>query len=202
MPNRDAHTHRTEDPPPYPADHEHGYQDARDQLEREEGRDDFRGFSSAGRPVRRIGDADHFGDRYRAGDGWSQGGRDQWAERDRDLYADGLRDRDDPSAVPRESMLYRGQSGSQAGGHVGEVGWGGRGYEGGHRGHWGDFDRGGQSGLRGGPVYDAQSPYTYEGSSPHTGDDSPDDASGLGEGPSPAHDRSRTWPDDLRRMWR
>src|ERR1700760_62972 len=99
-------------------DIEHGYQDWRDQRDRERGRDDFRGMdrdSRMGSPRRNTGE---HGDRYQGGGQWSQGGRDQWAERDRDMYGDHDYDRNrgygyDDGNPGREQMSYRGgQSGS------------------------------------------------------------------------------------------
>jgi hypothetical protein len=139
-------------------DIEHGYQDWRDQRERERGRDDFRGMdrdSRMGSPRHNTGE---HGDRYQGGGQWSQGGRDQYAERDRDMYGEHDSDRgygyDDGN---REQMAYRGQSGSQAGNHYGTQNMNYQNQQGGNRGHWGDFDRGGQSGGRD-RNYDTQSP--------------------------------------------
>jgi hypothetical protein len=161
-------------------DIEHGYQDWRDQRERERGRDDFRGMDRDSR----MGSARHntgeHGDRYQGGGQWSQGGRDQWAERDRDMYGDHDYDRGRDWASSnqrgggasdyqrdsgygyddgnRERMNYRGQSGSQAGNHYGNQNMNYQNEQGGNRGHWGDFDRGGQSGGRD-HNYDTQSPH-------------------------------------------
>lgn len=160
-------------------DIEHGYQDWRDQRDRERGRDDFRGLDRdsrmGGSPRHNTGE---HGDRYQGGSQWGQGGRDQWAERDRDMYGDHEyergyrfdRDRDWASGEQRgtgygyddgngrQQMNYRGQSGSQAGGRYG----GGTNtntanQQGGNRGYWGDFDRGGRSGGRD-MNYDTMSP--------------------------------------------
>jgi osmotically-inducible protein OsmY len=181
-------SHRDEDRStfhPQPGRDEHGYQDPRDQRDREHGRDDVRGLDREMHSDRSSEDH-QFGDRFSAGRGGSQGGRDQFAERDRNMYAD--RDRDWASSSQRSEGRtrmggdtqrgsgygsgdgsmgrertsygnYGGQSGSQAGGRYGNQGWSGQGNEGGSRGHWGDFDRGGQSGDRGQSGYDTQSPY-------------------------------------------
>jgi hypothetical protein len=158
-------------------DIEHGYQDWRDQRDRERGRDDFRGMdrdSRMGSPRNNTGE---HGDRYQGGGQWSQGGRDQYAERDRDMYGDHdyERGRDWASSTQRgggygyddgnrgggnqdrEQMNYRGQSGSQAGNHYSTQNMNYQNQQGGNRGHWGDFDRGGQSGGRD-RNYDTQSP--------------------------------------------
>ncbi|HEY6038800.1 MAG TPA: BON domain-containing protein [Kofleriaceae bacterium] len=128
------------------------------------------------------------GDRYQGGSQWGQGGRDQWAERDRDVYGDHEydrgyhfdRDRDWVSNEQRgdqrgtgygyddgngrQQMNYRGQSGSQAGGHYGsQSNTSSPNQQGCNRGHWGDFDRGGRSGGRD-MNYDTMSPrYGREG---------------------------------------
>jgi osmotically-inducible protein OsmY len=105
---------------------EHGYQDVRDQRDRENGRDDFRGLDS---------DNDRrFGDRASAG-----GRGDQFAERDRNMYGDRGYGSYDGSM---------GQSGAHAGGPI-TRGWRGQGVHGGSEGHWGDMDRGGRSSMRG-----------------------------------------------------
>lgn len=134
-------------------DIEHGYQDWRDQRERERGRDDFRGLdrnSRMGSPRHNTGE---HGDRYQGGGQWSQGGRDQWAERDRDMYGDHDYDRgsgygfdDGNPDREREQMHYRGQSGAQAGTRYATQNMNYQNQQGGNRGHWGDFDRGGQYG--------------------------------------------------------
>jgi len=138
-------------------DIEHGYQDRRDQRERERGRDDFRGFDRDAR----TGGARHHehGDRYQGGGQWSQS-RDQYAERDRDMYGDHDYDRgsgygyDDGDR--HMAMNYRGQSGSQAGGRYGQnTSYANQ--QGGNRGEWGDFDRGGRSGAHD-MNYDTMSP--------------------------------------------
>jgi hypothetical protein len=104
---------------------EHGYQDVRDQHDRENGRDDFRGLDS---------DTDQrFGDRASAG-----GRGDQFAERDRNMYGD-------PGSGYQDGSM--GQSGSHAGG-PGIPGWQGQGVLGGSEGHWGDMDCGGRSSTR------------------------------------------------------
>jgi osmotically-inducible protein OsmY len=149
-------------------DIEHGYQDWRDQRERERGRDDFRGLdrdSRMGSPRHNTGE---HGDRYQGGGQWSQGGRDQWAERDRDMYGDHDYDRGrgygfddgDRGGNPdreREQMHYRGQSGAQAGNRYATQNMNYQNQQGGNRGHWGDFDRGGQYGGHD-RNYDTQSP--------------------------------------------
>lgn len=139
---------------------EHGYQDPRDQRERAHGRDDFRGLDRANRDGAR--DDNRFGDRSTGGaSALGEGGRDPWAERDRNLYSD----RDEGTSRgagggygyddgnPRSD--YRGQSGSQAGTMDSNENW--RRDQGGNRGHWGDFDRGGQS-SSGGPARRADDP--------------------------------------------
>jgi BON domain len=135
MPNQHRMNHRDEH---VAAPIEHGYQDPRDQRDRENGRDDFRGLDS---------DRDNrFGDRYSGHRrGWSQG--DQYAERDRDMYSDrserntgyGYND-----GSMGNNMDYRGQSGAQSGNS--NQAWRGQGIQGGSEGHWGDMDRGGRSG--------------------------------------------------------
>jgi osmotically-inducible protein OsmY len=136
------------------ADIEHGYQDWRDQRERERGRDDFRGLDRDPRMGPPRHNTSEHGDRYQGGGQWSQGNRDQYAERDRDMSGDSDRGYgyDDGD---RERMSYRGQSGAQAGGHYDNEHMN---YQGGNRGHWGDFDRGGQSGGARDRNYDTQSP--------------------------------------------
>ena len=148
-------------------DIEHGSQDWRDQRERERGRDDFRGLD---RDARMGGPRHHeHADRYQGGGQWSQS-RDQYAERDRDMYGDHDYDRDRDWASrndqrgagygyddgDRMHMNYRGQSGSQAGGRYGQN-MNYTSQQGGNRGHWGDFDRGGRSGGRD-MNYDTMSP--------------------------------------------
>jgi BON domain-containing protein len=163
------------------ADEEHGYQDWRDQRDREHGRDDFRGLDRAGGDKSQtMRDDNRFGDRYRAGStGWGEGGRDQWAERDRNMYGDrdegnargsggsmerGMMGSDNPRGSgygyddgnpQRERTSYRGQSGSQAGNMYSNESR--QRDEGGNRGHWGDFDRGGQS-RNAGPMRSADDP--------------------------------------------
>jgi osmotically-inducible protein OsmY len=123
MPNTNGRNRDTYQPRP---SDEHGYQDVRDQRDRENGRDDFRGLDS---------DNDQrFGDRASGG-----GGGDQFAERDRNMYGDRGYGYNDGSM---------GQSGSHAGGPI-VRGWRGQGVHGGSEGHWGDMDRGGRSSMRG-----------------------------------------------------
>ncbi|MEO8842667.1 MAG: BON domain-containing protein, partial [Kofleriaceae bacterium] len=131
MANQNGRTHhRDEHIASYTPNVEHGYQDPRDQRDREQGRDDFRGL-----------DSDRHGDRYAGGNGgWSQG--DQYAERDRNTgygYNDG--------SIGRDDMTYRGgQSGSQSGERYGaNPPWQGQGVRGGSEGRWGDMDQGGRS---------------------------------------------------------
>ena len=144
-------------------DIEHGYQDWRDQRDRERGRDDFRGMDRDSRMGSPRHNTNEHGDRYQGGGQWAQGNRDQWAERDRDMYGDHDNDRNrgygyDDGNPAREQMSYRGgQSGSQAGNRYGTQNTNYPNQQGGNRGHWGDFDRGGQSGGRD-RNYDTQSP--------------------------------------------
>jgi len=103
---------------------EHGYQDWRDQHDRAHGRDDFRGLDRDTSSDRGSGvspERGAIGTDYQPGSGYG--------------YDDG-----NPGVEPTS---YRGQSGSQAGGTVGN-----RNANGGNPGHWGDFDRGGRSSRR------------------------------------------------------
>lgn len=139
---------------------EHGYQDPRDQRDRANGRDDFRGL-----------DRDRFADKLRAASGMGEGGRDQWAERDRSLYSDrdegtyrgagGSMER--PSGYGHDDGnpsrdTYRGQSGAQSGGNYGN-----QNANGGNRGQWGDFDQGGRSGGGENRSFDSMSPRDRKG---------------------------------------
>jgi len=166
-------------------DIEHGYQDWRDQREREGGRDDFRGFE---RDARTGGPRHHqHGDRYQGGGQWSQS-RDQYAERDRDMYGDHDYDRDRDGVSRNEQrdsmhMNYRGQSGSQAGGRYGQnTSYANQ--QGGHRGQWGDFDRGGRSGAHD-MNYDTMSPRHGSESDRNHGrhDEGWNPQAGFGNGP-------------------
>jgi len=123
MPKTNGRSHDTYQPR---SSDEHGYQDVRDQHDRETGRDDFRGLDS---------DRDQrFGDRATgAGHG------DQFAERERNMYGDRGKRYDDD---------LKGQSGTHAG-DLYARGWQGQGVRGGSEGHWGDMDRGGRSSMRG-----------------------------------------------------
>lgn len=121
MPNSNGRSQHRDTYQPRSSD-EHGYQDVRDQRDRENGRDDFRGLDS---------DNDQrFGDRARG---------DHFAESDRNMYGDRGYGSNDGSM---------GQSGSHAGGPI-TRGWRGQGVRGGSEGHWGDMDRGGRSSMRG-----------------------------------------------------
>jgi osmotically-inducible protein OsmY len=160
---------------------EHGYQDWRDQHDRAHGRDDFRGLdrNTSNDPMRGMRGDNRNGDRYNPGSsGMGDGGRDPFAERDRDLYGDraegnargsgGSLERGamggdyqrgsgygyDDGNPSRERTSYRGQSGAQAGGTYGN-----QNANGGNRGQWGDFDRGGRYARAGASVHDdTQSP--------------------------------------------
>ena len=151
MPNQHRMNHRDEHVAAQPI--EHGYQDPRDQRDRENGRDDFRGLDSDR--------DDRFGDRY-AGQrrGWSQG--DQYAERDRDMYGDRSESQRPTGYGTNDGSMgsnanYRGQSGAQSGNT--NQAWRGQGIQGGSEGHWGDMDRGGRSGGDGSRSgYDTQAP--------------------------------------------
>ena len=141
MANQNGRTHhRDEHIASYAPHVEHGYQDPRDQRDREQGRDDFRGL-----------DRDRHGDRYAGGNrGWSQG--DPYAERDRNMYDRAERPTGygyNDGTSGRDDMNYRGgQSGSQAGGRYGaNPPWRGQGVRGGSEGRWGDMDQGGRSGY-------------------------------------------------------
>ena len=108
---------------------EHGYQDPRDQRERQPSRDDVRGGELANRNFQTT---DRTGDRSPRGIRGLSQAVDEFAERS--LH--GERD-----AQPSNE---RGQSGVQAGGH-GPGAYRGPASRGGNDGRWGDFDRGGRS---------------------------------------------------------
>lgn len=116
--NRDTYQPRSTD--------EHGYQDVRDQHERENGRDDFRGLAS---------DTDQrFGDRTGA-----EGRGGQFSRHERNMYGD-------------RGFGYSNASTGQSGSHSGNTthpGWQGQGVRGGSEGQWGDMDRGGRFSVRG-----------------------------------------------------